>query len=351
MDSSRYVNNFVLELFLRTINIKMKASVSKMYGTPDVFKIEEVTKPIPKHNEVLVRVYAATVTGSDIMMRIGKPYLGRLYLGLSKPKTTILGFDFAGQIVETGKNVTSFNVGDKVFGGTTALGCYAEYTCVNVDDVIATIPENINYQSAAPVSGSAITVMNFLKGLAKIKAGDTLLINGASGSLGTYAVQIAKHFGAVVTGVCSSKNMKMVKDLGADFVIDYINQDFTKNGKQYDIVFDTTGKITFSSCKNSLTKKGIFLSSVVSFPLLLQMMITSLFAKKKVKSSSTGMLSTKVRLNYFMELKELLEAEKIKTVIDTSYPLSQMCEAHKYVEKGHKKGNVVIETNTNYQLS
>jgi NADPH:quinone reductase-like Zn-dependent oxidoreductase len=351
MDSSRYVNNFVLELFLRTINIKMKASVSKMYGTPDVFKIEEVTKPIPKHNEVLVRVYAATVTGSDIMMRIGKPYVGRLYLGLSKPKTTILGFDFAGQIVETGKNVTSFNVGDKVFGGTTALGCYAEYTCVNVDDVIATIPENINYQSAAPVSGSAITVMNFLKGLAKIKAGDTLLINGASGSLGTYSVQIAKHFGAVVTGVCSSKNMKMVKDLGADFVIDYTNQDFTKNGKQYDIVFDTTGKITFSSCKNSLTQKGIFLSSVVSFPLLLQMMITSLFGKKKVKSSSTGMLSTKVRLNYFMQLKELLEAEKIKTVIDTSYPLSQMCEAHKYVEKGHKKGNVVIETNTNYQLS
>ncbi len=329
----------------------MKASVSKMYGTPEVFNIEDVTKPVPKHNEVLVRVYAATVTGSDMMMRIGKPYVGRLYLGLSKPKTTILGFDFAGEIVETGKDVTLFKVGDRVFGGTTALGCYAEYTCVNVDDVITTIPENISYQSAAPVSGSAITVMNFLKGLAKIKAGDKLLINGASGSLGTYAVQIAKQFGAEVTGVCSTTNMKMVKELGADYVIDYTSEDFTNNGKQYNIIFDTVGKTTFSHCKNALTEKGIYLSSVISIPLFLQMMKTSLFGKKKVKSSSTGMLSAKVRLDYFLELKEMLKAEKIKTVIDTSYPLSQMGDAHNYVEKGHKKGNVVIEINHNYQLS
>lgn len=321
----------------------MKASVSKKYGTPEVFRMEEVAKPIAKHNEVLVRVYAATVMGSDLMMRKGKPYIGRIYLGLRKPKTTILGFDFAGEVVEMGKEVTSFKVGDKVFGGTTALGCYAEYTCVNVNDVITTMPENSSYQSAAPVSGSAITVMNFLKGLAKIKTGDTLLINGASGSLGTYAVQIAKYFGAQVTGVCSTTNLKMVKELGADFVIDYTNEDFTKNGKQYDIIFDTVGKITFSSCKNSLTENGIYLSSVISMPLLLQMMKTSLFGKKKVKSSSTGMLSAKVRLDYFLELKEMLKAEKIQTVIDTSYPLSQMCDAHKYVEKGRKKGNVVIE--------
>jgi NADPH:quinone reductase-like Zn-dependent oxidoreductase len=313
-----------------------------------VFKIEDVSKPVPKHNEVLVRVYAATVTGSDIMMRIGKPYVGRIYLGLSKPKTTILGFDFAGEIVEIGKDVASFNVGDKVFGGTTALGCYAEYICVNVDDVITTIPENIDYQAAAPVSGSAITVMNFLKGLAKIKGGDKLLINGASGSLGTYAVQIAKYFGAEVTGVRSTTNLEMVKKLGADFVIDYTSEDFTKNGNQYDIIFDTVGKITFSSCKNSLTEKGIYLSSVISLPLLLQMMKTTLFGKKKVKSSSTGMLPAKERLDYFLELKEMLKTEMIETVIDTSYPLTQMCDAHKYVEKGHKKGNVVIEINQNY---
>jgi NADPH:quinone reductase-like Zn-dependent oxidoreductase len=329
----------------------MKASINKMYGTPEVFKIEDVAKPIPKYNEVLVRVYAATVTGSDLMMRKGKPYVGRLYLGLNKPKTTILGFDYAGEIVELGGNVTSFKVGDKIFGGKTALGCYAEYTCVNVNDVIATMPENISYQAAAPVSGSAITVMNFLKGLAKIKAGDKLLINGASGSLGTYAVQIAKQFGAEVTGVCSTTNMNMVRELGADFVIDYTKEDFIKNGKQYDIIFDTVGKITFSYCKNSLTQKGIYLSSVIGFPLLLQMMKTSLFGNRKVKSSSTGMLPVKKRLNYLLELKELLKAEKIKTVIDHSYPLSQMVNAHSYVEKGHKKGNVVIEINQNYQLS
>lgn len=320
----------------------MKASVSKQYGTPEVFSLEDVTKPTPKENEVMVRIYAATVTGSDLMMRTGKPYVGRLYLGLSKPKTTILGFDFAGEIVETGKNVTSFKVGDKVFGGTTTLGAYAEYTCVNADDVITTMPENISYQEAAPVSGSAITVMNFLKGLGKIEAGDKVLINGASGSLGTYAVQIAKHLGAEVTGVCSTANTKMVSGLGADFVIDYTKEDFTKNSKQYDIIFDTVGKTDFANCENSLAANGVYLSSVMSFPLLLQMMKTSLFGNKKAKTSSTGMLPAKERLNYFLELKELLKAEKIKTVIDRSYPLSQMSDAHKYVEKGHKKGNVVI---------
>ena len=276
----------------------MKASVSKKYGTPEVFKIDEVAKPTPKQNEVLVRNYAATVTGSDIMMRIGKPYVGRLYLGLTKPKTTILGFDFAGEIVETGKDVTIFKVGDKVFGGTTALGCYAEYTCVNMNDVITTMPENISYQEAAPASGSGITVMNFLKGLAKIKAGEKLLVNGASGSLGTYAVQIAKQFGAEVTGVCSTSNIKMVKELGADFVIDYTNTDFTKAGKQYDVIFDTVGKASFSECEKSLTQNGIYLSSVISLPLLWQIMKTSLFGTKKAKSSSTGMLPAKERLIY-----------------------------------------------------
>lgn len=320
----------------------MKASVSKKYGTPEVFKIDEVAKPTPKQNEVLVRNYAATVTGSDIMMRIGKPYVGRLYLGLTKPKTTILGFDFAGEIVETGKDVTIFKVGDKVFGGTTALGCYAEYTCVNMNDVITTMPENISYQEAAPASGSGITVMNFLKGLAKIKAGEKLLVNGASGSLGTYAVQIAKQFGAEVTGVCSTSNIKMVKELGADFVIDYTNTDFTKAGKQYDVIFDTVGKASFSECEKSLTQNGIYLSSVISLPLLWQIMKTSLFGTKKAKSSSTGMLPAKERLIYFLELKELLKTGKIKTIIDNTYPLSQMVDAHKYVEKGHKKGNIII---------
>lgn len=326
----------------------MKVSVSKTYGAPEVFKIENTTKPIPKSHEVLVKIHTATVTGSDIMMRKGKPYVGRLYLGLFKPKTTVLGFDFAGEIVQMGKDVTAFRVSDKVFGGTTTLGCYAEYTCININDVITTMPDNINYQSAAPVSGSGITVMNFLKGLAKIKRGDKILINGASGSLGTYAVQIAKYFGAEVTGVCSTTNINLVKELGADFVIDYTCEDFTKNDKQYDIIFDTVGKISFNHCKNSLTTNGIFLSSVINLSLLFQMVKTSLHGKKKVRSSSTGMLPIKERLNYLLELKEMLKAEKIKTVIDTIYPLSQMSDAHRYVEKGHKKGNVIIEINENH---
>lgn len=209
------------------------------------------------------------------------------------------------------------------------------------------MPENITYEEAAPVSGSAITVLNFLQGKAKIKKNHKVLINGASGALGTYAVQFAKHIGAEVTGVCSTTNVKMVKSLGADSVIDYTKDDFTarrtaKNGVQYDIIFDTVGKRSFSQCKNSLTKNGVYLSAVIGLPFFMQMIWTSLFSSKKAKSSSTGMLPVKERLNYFIELKELLKTGKIKTVIDNYYPLSQIEEAHKYVEKGHKKGSIII---------
>lgn len=322
---------------------RMKASVSNRYGAPEVFRLEDVAKPSPKPNEVLVKIHATTVTGSDLMMRKGKPYVGRLYLGLRKPNVSILGFDFAGEVVHIGEQVTSLKVGDQVFGGTTALGCYAEYTCVNAEDVITTMPTNISYREAAPVSGSGITVMHFLKGLAQIKAGDKLLINGASGSLGTYAVQIAKHLGAEVTGVCSTTNIEMVKALGADFVIDYTRTDFTQHGKQYDVIFDTVGKITFAQCKKALTPNGRYLSSVISLPLLLQIIKTAWFGHQRALSASTGMLPAKERLKYFLELKELLQAGQIKTVIDRTYPLSQMADAHEYVEKGHKKGNVIID--------
>ena len=214
--------------------------------------------------------------------------------------------------------------------------------CVSENDVITTMPANISYQEAAPVSGSAITVLNFLKGLAKIQANHKVLINGASGALGTYAVQIAKHYGAVVTGVCSTGNVEMVKALGADTVIDYTKEDFTKNGEQYDIIFDTVGKRSFGECKNSLSQNGIYLSSVIDFSLLVHMIWTSIFGSKKAKSSSTGMLPVKERLAYFLEIKELLLLGKIKTVIDQHFPLSQLAAAHQYVEKGHKKGNLVI---------
>lgn len=320
----------------------MKAIQYLSYGAAAVLQSTEVTQPSPKPHEVLIRNHASTVTAADIMMRNGKPFIGRLYLGLNRPTRTILGFEFAGEVVEVGAEVTLFKPGDKVFGGTTTLGCYAEYVCVSEQDVITTMPENLSYQEAAPVSGSAITVLNFLKGLAKIQANHKVLINGASGALGTYAVQIAKHYGAVVTGVCSTGNVEMVKGLGADAVIDYTKEDFTKNAEQYDIIFDTVGKRSFGECKKSLSQNGIYLSSVIDFSLLVHMIWTSIFGSKKAKSSSTGMLPVRERLAYFLEIKELLLLGKIKTVIDQHFPLSQLAAAHQYVEKGHKKGNLVI---------
>lgn len=324
----------------------MNAIEYKKYGSPKVFELNQVLKPNLKNNEVLVKIHFSTVTAADIMMREGKPLIGRLYLGIKRPKRTILGFEFAGEVVEVGKNVVRFKPGDKVFGGTTTLGCYSEYACISENDVITTMPEGISYEEASPVSGSAITVFNFLVGLGKIKKNQKILIIGASGGLGTYAIQIAKHFGAIVTGVCSTDNVNLLKSLGADGVIDYNKSDFTHNGEQYDLIFDTVNKTSFSKCKNSMAENGIYLPTVFGFKAMFQMFISSIVGGKKIKSSSTGMLPVKTRLKYFEEIKKLLETGKIRTVIDKKYALNQMAEAHSYVEKGHKKGNVVIEINS-----
>lgn len=194
----------------------MKAIVYEQYGSPDVLQLKEVAQPSPKTHEVLIKVHATAVTAADIMMRTGKPAIDRLYLGIKAPKRTILGFEFAGDVVAVGSSVTLFKIGDKVFGGTTTLGCYAEYVCVSEQDVLTTMPENLSYEAAAPVTGSAITVLNFLKGKANVQPNQKVLINGASGGVGTYAVQIAKYLGAEVTAVCSTGNIDLVKSLGAD---------------------------------------------------------------------------------------------------------------------------------------
>lgn len=320
----------------------MKAIVQQQYGSPGVLTLKEVDIPVPKPNEVLVRVHATTATAADMMMRKGKPYVGRLYTGLKGPKRIVPGFEFAGEVVATGKEVTLFKISDKVFGGTTSLGSYAEYVCVNENDVITTMPGNTSFAEAAPVTGSAITVMNFLLGLGKIKPGDKVLVNGASGALGTYAIQLAKHFGAEVTAVCSGDNRGLVKILGADETIDYRVTDFTKKGKLYDIIFDTVGKSSFKACKKSLTRKGVYLSAVIGPPLFIEMILTSITGGKKAKSSATGMLPVKKRLAYLTQLKPLLESGKIKTIIDHHYPLHMAAEAHEYVESGHKTGSVII---------
>lgn len=320
----------------------MNAIEYKQYGGPEVFEWNQVPVPTPKDNEVLVKIHASTVTAADIMMRTGKPKIGRLYLGIKRPKRTVLGFEFAGEVIKTGNAVNKFQLGDHVFGGTTSLGCYAEYTCIRENDVIATMPATLSFEAAAPVSGSAITVYNFLVRLGKISAGQKVLIIGASGGLGTYAVQMAKHFGTHVTGVCSTENVALVQSLGADAVIDYTRTDFLKNGQQYDLIFDTVNKSSFKLCKQSLTKNGIYLPTVFGIKDLCGILASSLFRGKKIKSSSTGLLPAKTRLTYFEEIKELLRSGSIKTVIDRRYDLRQMREAHAYVEKGHKKGNVVI---------
>lgn len=321
---------------------QMKAIEYNQYGAPQVLHLKEMPIPKPGANEVLIRIHASTVTAADIMMRKGNPFIGRLYTGLKAPRRKILGFEFAGEVVDTGTAVTLFKKGDKVFGGTTTLGCYAEYACVSEYDVLTTMPENISYAEAAPVNGSAITVMNFLKGLGNIQQGQSVLINGASGGLGTYAVQIAKHYGAEVTGVCSTRNIDLVKSLGADHVIDYTQEDFTKSDKRYAIIFDTVGKRSFTECKKVLTADGVFLAAVMDLPLFFHMLWTKMTGGKKAKVSATGLLPVKERLSYFMELKEMLRSSKIKTVIDVTYPLAQVGAAHAYVETGHKRGSIII---------
>ncbi|MEQ6118749.1 NAD(P)-dependent alcohol dehydrogenase [Reichenbachiella sp. MALMAid0571] len=322
----------------------MKAIVTTKYGGPDVLQLQQVDKPTPKDNEVLVKIHASSVTTADSMMRTGKPYFGRLFTGITKPKHATPGTGFAGQIETVGKDVTLFKVGDSVFGESIfGTGTNTEYVCVAENGIIAAKPDNITCEEATPICDGAVTSMNFLKNLGNIQPGQKVLINGASGSLGTAAVQLARHFEAEVTGVCSTANIELVKSLGADKVIDYTKEDFTATGETYDIIYDTVGKLSFSKCKDSLTENGAYISPVIKLPLLIQMLWTSLTgSKKKAKFSATGLLPVAEIQAFLQELRVLFEENKIKSVIDKCYPLEQVAEAHRYIDQGHKKGNIVI---------
>lgn len=321
----------------------MKAIISTSYGSPEILQLQEVERPVPKENEVLIKIHAASVTKAETMMRTGKPYIGRLFTGLSKPKNSISGTSFAGEVIETGETVKLFKAGDRVFGeNITNFGTHAEYVCVQEDGIISVLPNNMTYQEAAPICDGALTSMNFLKNIAKIKSGQKVLINGASGSLGTAAVQIAKYYGAEVTGVCSTSNLAMVKSLGADHVIDYTEKDFTSNSNTYDIIYDTVGVRSFAECKNALTTNGIYTSPVLKMQLLCDMMHTSMFGKKKAKFSATGILPVPELKKLLQQVIEIIETRKLKSVIDREYALEQVADAHTYIDQGHKKGNVVI---------
>lgn len=321
----------------------MKAIICTKYGSPEVLQLNEVKKPTPQDNEVLIKVHAASVTAADGMMRLGTPRFSRLFLGLTKPKVQIPGTGFAGVIEAVGEKVTRFKPGDEVFGESVfGQGTNAEYFCMTEAGLLTIKPANITHSEAAPVCDGALTSMSFLTDIGNIRRGQHVLINGASGSLGTAAVQLAKHYGANVTGVCSTANIDMVKSLGADQVIDYTKEDFTHNSQAYDIIYDTVGKSSFSRCKAALTQRGVFISPVLSLPLLLQMVWTSMVGSKKAKFSATGIRPVPELKVLFEEIKSLIEAGKIKSVIDKTYALAQTADAHRYVEKGHKKGNVVL---------
>lgn len=325
----------------------MKAIVINQYGSADVLQLQEVAKPTPKDNEVLIKVHAAVVTPSDCAFRKGDPFIIKLIYGLLKPRIAVLGVEFSGEIEAVGKDVTLFKKGDMVFGmSPNQFGAYGEYLCLPQDTTLVTKPLQVSHQDAAAIVDGATTALTFLRDVAKVQRGQKVLVNGASGAVGIYAVQLAKYFGAEVTGVCSGVNVELVKAAGADTVIDYTKTDFTKTGATYDVIFDAVGKSSFSRCKSALTTKGVYLSTVPALGLMLQVLWTSIGGGKKAKFTTAGLIQNKDNLNF---LKGLAEEGKLKAVIDRCYPLTHIAEAHRYVETGRKKGNVIIDLEASHQ--
>ncbi|MCK5004361.1 MAG: NAD(P)-dependent alcohol dehydrogenase [Candidatus Aminicenantes bacterium] len=330
----------------------MKAIIYDKYGPPEVLQLKEVEKPVPKDNEVLIRVHATPVGYGDVMVRNYKaitpsefnmPFLlqypMKFVFGFTKPKKKILGAEFAGEVESVGKNVKLFKEGDKLFGYPSMnMGSYAEYICMPQKGTMALKPENMSFEEASAVPYGGITALKLLKKL-NIRNGQKVLINGASGTIGSAALQIAKnHFGAEVTGVCSTPRLEYVESLGADKVIDYTKEDFTRNGETYDVIFDILGRSSISKCKNSLNKNGIHFFASFKMKHLFQMMWTKIKGGKRVICAVAPDSAEEL-----VSVKELVEAGKIRSVIDKQFPLEEAAEAHRYVEAGHKKGNVVIK--------
>jgi len=316
----------------------MKAIVYTEYGSPDVLQFIEVERPTPGDNEVLVKVHAASANPADWHTMRAEPFLARMANGLLKPKNPRLGADLAGRVEAVGKNVAQFKAGDDVFGELPldGLGSFAEYVC-STEDALALKPARLTFEQAATVPLAAFTALQGLRDKGKIQAGQKVLINGASGGIGTFAVQIAKSFGTEVTGVCSTRNLEMVRSIGADHVIDYTREDFTQKDQRYDLIFDTVGNLSISGCKRVLSPIGI--CSVAGFTTMSHLFGVMLFGGAKVGMMETASSNKKDLLF----LKELLDVGKIVPVIDRQYPLSETAEAIRYLETGRARGKVVIK--------
>jgi NADPH:quinone reductase-like Zn-dependent oxidoreductase len=333
----------------------MKAIVCTKFGPPEVLQLQEVGKPTPKDNEILIRVHATSVNFGDTMARNFKaisprefnmPFifwlLTKISFGLKQPKITILGSEFAGEVEAIGKGVERFKKGDLVFGFPgQSFGAYAEYLCLSENGVLAIKPANMTYEEAAVVPYGAIMALNLLRKV-NVHSGQKVLINGASGGIGSAAVQIARYFGADVTGVCGTPGLEFVKSLGADKVIDYTKENFTQNGETYDLIFDILGKSSFSQCQGSLKPNGILLFASFKMKQLFQMLWTSMTGGKKVICAiAPGSVED------LISVKELVETGKIKSIIDRRYPLEEAAEAHRYLGAGHARGKVVITVDDN----
>lgn len=320
----------------------MKVCVYERYGSPDVLQLKEVEKPTPKNNEVLIRTHATTVTSGDWRVRslnvpTGFGLITRLVFGVSRPKQPILGTELAGVVDWVGKNVSKFKVGDQVFAfSDAAMGCYAEYKCMPEDGAVALKPANLTFDEAAALSFGGTTALDFFR-RGKLQSGERVLVNGASGGVGTAAVQLAKHFGADVTGVCSTANAELVRSLGANHVIDYTREDFTQNGETYDVIVDTAGTAPFSRSKDSLKEGGRLLMVLSGLPDMLQIPWVAMTSSKKIIAGPAAGRAEDLRF-----LAGLAAAGEFKPVIDRRYPFEQIADAHRYVDTGRKKGNVVI---------
>jgi NADPH:quinone reductase-like Zn-dependent oxidoreductase len=317
----------------------MKAIVYTKFGSPEVLKLMDVEKPTPKENEVLIKIHATSVVKEDPDMRAAPGFNG-----FFRPTHSILGQELAGEIEATGNKVTRYNPGDKVYG-IDMFGAYAEYKCMPEDGALAKKPTNLNYVDAASIPNGALTALPYLRDKGNIKSGQSVLVYGASGSVGSAAVQLARYFGAQVTAVCSAANLEWVKALGAEEVIDYTQTDFTTNGCTYDIIFDTVAKCSFSRVKGSLTDNGIYLTTGPSLEILFQAIRSAGGVGKKARMAATGLRPAREKSKDLVYLTGLIEAGHFKPVIDRTYTLEEMAEAHRYVEKGHKKGNVAIKVN------